>query len=129
MSRKPKNKFIYHSLFLIADPLKLIVTLKGEAKEIQSIRAGIYILGPNAVNGKPHWLQHPGSNAIWFNNEKGSWCIGNEDILGGIRADISSTDKVASPHKATTWQYSNGSKWIISDDILVETFVEPGTYK
>ena len=32
-------------------PLKLIVTLKGEAKNAQSSKEGIYIIGPNLVIG------------------------------------------------------------------------------
>ena len=34
----------------------MIVTLKGEAEEIQPARAGIYVLSPKPVNGKSHWL-------------------------------------------------------------------------
>ena len=124
-----KFLLIYHNFHLISDPLKLIVTLKGEAKEVQAVTAGIYILGSNTVNGKSHWLQDPGSNAIWFHKEKEAWIIGREDDLGGTRADLGSFDKVASPQKATTWQYNNYGIWTISDDILVDTFVEPGTYQ
>ena len=109
-------------------PLKLIVTLKGEAKVVQFNSPGIYVLGPNAVNGKSHWLQDPGPNAIWFDKENESWNIGNQDGIGGSIAGLTSFDKVASPQKASTWQYSNNG-WTISDDILVDTFVvEPGMY-
>ena len=106
----------------------MIVTLKGEAKVVQFNSPGIYVLGPNAVNGKSHWLQDPGPNAIWFDKEKESWNIGNQDGIGGSVAGIASFDKVASPQEASTWQYSNNG-WTISDDILVDTFiVEPGMY-
>ena len=110
----------------IADPLKLIVTLKGEAKEAQSTRAGIYVLGPKPVNGKSHWLKDSGTDAIWFDNKNGFWNIGNEDSLGTAQAGIVSYENVTSPLKATTWYYSNNG-WTKSDDILVDTFVEPGT--
>ena len=100
------------------------VTLKGEAKDAQSTRAGIYIRGPKLVNGKSYWLQDSGTNAIWFDKAKGNWNIGPKDDLGGSLAGIATTDKVVSPQEATTWQYSNNG-WIKSDDILV---YEPGTY-
>ena len=100
--------------------MKLIVTLKGEAEEFQPARAGIYVLSPKPVNGKSHWLQDPGPNAIWFDKENESWNIGNQDGTGGSVAGIASFDKVASPQKATNWQYSNNG-WTKSDDILVDT--------
>ena len=104
----------------------MIVTLKGEAKVVQFNSPGIYVLGPNAVNGKSHWLQDSGPNAIWFDKEKESWNIGNQDGIGGSVAGLTSFDKVASPQEASTWQYSNNG-WTISDDILVDTF-KPGMY-
>ena len=104
----------------------MIVTLKGEAKVVQFNSPGIYVLGPNAVNGKSHWLQDSGTNAIWFDNENDNWNIGPQDNLGTTIAGIVSYENVASPMKATTWHYSNNG-WIKSDDISVETFVEPGT--
>ena len=127
---KFKTAFIYHSFHLITgiNPLKLIVTAKGEAKDTQSNKAGIYILGPNPVNSKPHWLQITGTHAIWYNEEKEIWAIGLQKSLGSDKAWIYSSDDVASPQEATTWIYFN-KEWITSDDILVDTFVEPGTYK
>ena len=107
--------------------MKLIVTAKGEAKDTQSSRAGIYVLGPNPVNGKPHWLQNSSSNAIWYDNENGDWNIGPPKNLGSDEAEIYSPDDVAGPQVAATWKYYN-KKWITSDDILVETFVEPGMH-
>ena len=104
--------------------MKLIVTAKGEAKDTQSSRAGIYILGPNPVNGKPYWLQNSSSNAIWYDDKQGRWHIAPLLSSGWIY----SPDDVATPQVATTWKYYN-KKWIASDDILVETYVEPGMYK
>ena len=98
----------------------MIVTLKGDTKDTQSSRAGIYVLGPDLVNGKPHWLQEPGSNSIWYDDKKGRWHIAPLLSSGWIY----SPDDVATPQFARTWKYYN-KKWIASDDILVETFVEP----
>ena len=108
------------------NPLKLIVTLKGEAKDAQSSREGIYILGPNLVNGKSHWLQNSGTNAIWYTKDKRHWHIADQVHLGNDRAGIFSSEELAGPQEATTWKYYNGDKWIISDDILVDTYAEPG---
>ena len=97
------------------------VTLKGEAKDAQSTRAGIYIRGPKLVNGKSHWLQDSGTNAIWFDNKNYNWCIGPQGNLGTDNTGIVSYENVASPLKATTWHYSNNG-WKQSDDISVQTF-------
>ena len=126
-----ESTFIYHNFYFITgiNPSKLIVTLKGEAKDAQSSSAGMYVLGPNPVNGKPHWLQDPGSNAIWNLKNSKFWLIGLQDDLGGSRSvSIFSTDEVASPQEATNWQYYDGKEWITSDDIFVDTFVKPGAY-
>ena len=106
----------------------MIVTLKGEAKVAQSNKAGIYILGPDLVNGKSHWLQDPGSNSIWYYDKKGTWNIGTQNSLGSEKASIYSNNDVAGPQVAKTWHYID-DKWITSDGILVDTFVEPGKYK
>ena len=74
----------------ITDPLKLIITLKGEANKAQSSRPGIYILGPKPVNGKSHWLQESGTNSIWFDNKHGNWKIGKLENLGTDKAGIRS---------------------------------------
>ena len=97
--------------------LNLVVKLKGGAKDAQSSRAGIYILGPNTVNGKSHWLQDSGKNAIWY--YKGHWNIANHRYLGSHQASIYSPEDVAGPQDATTWKYYN-RKWITSKDIFVE---------
>jgi hypothetical protein len=102
----------------------LIVTLKGQAKDAQYSVAGIYVLEPNPINDKSHWLQNSGSKAIWYHEEIGIWTIGS---LQWKAPDIISLEKVGSPQEATTWQYFDGKEFIASDDIMVDTFVEAGT--
>ena len=106
----------------------MTVELKGEAKDVQGTRVGLYILGLNEVNGKSHWLQDSGTNAIWYDKPNGDWNIGHQDGIGNISAKIGiyTTDDVAGPQEAKEWKYSKGGKWITSDDILVNSF-EPGT--
>ena len=108
--------------------MKLIVTLKGEAKNTLSSIAGIYVLEPKLVNDKSYWLQDPNSNAIWYDKQYRGWNVGSQDDLGSSAALIISQEDVAGPQEATTWQIANGKQFIVSDDILVDTFVEPGTY-
>ena len=127
------NSFMYHSFYLITGPSKLIVTLKGEVKDdAQPNIAGTYVLEPKLENGKSHWLQHTGKHAIWgfSNNTVKFWAIGPQDNLGSSFASIVSYDNVNGPEEATTWQYVDAlDRWITSDKILVDTFVEKGTYK
>ena len=103
----------------------LTVTIKGETKELKvsSGVQGIYVLGPNSINGKSYWLQESGSNAIWYGIL--GWGIGSKDAMVSSRlASIISSKYVASPQLATTWQYFDGSKFTQLEDVLVE----PGTY-
>ena len=103
----------------------LTVTIKGKAKDTQVSNGvpGIYVLGPNSINGKSHWLQESGSNAIWYGIL--GWGIGSKDAMVSSRlASIISSKYVASPQLATTWQYFDGSKFTQLEDVLVE----PGTF-
>ena len=106
----------------------MIVELKGRPKGIHRSRAGFYILGPNEVNGKSHWLQDSGTNSIWYDKPNGDWNIGHQDGIGNSSAHIGiyTTEDVAGPQEAKEWKYFKGGKWITSDDILVNT-LEPGT--
>jgi hypothetical protein len=88
--------------------------------------AGIYVLGPNPINDKSHWLQNSGSEAIWYYEEFGYWAIGSQENLGSYTANFVSFD-VSSPQEATTWEYFDGKDFVVSDDIMVDTFVEAGT--
>ena len=103
----------------------LTVTIKGKTKDAQVSNGvpGIYVLGPNSINGKSHWLQESGSNAIWHGII--GWGIGSKDAMVSSRwASIISFEYVASPQLATTWKYFDGSKFTQLEDVLVE----PGTY-
>ena len=84
-------------------PQKIIVELKGAAKDAQSNKEGIYILSTILVNDKEHWIHDSGSNALWY--EKG-WNIGQIENLGISTANsIYSPDDSEGPLEATTWKY------------------------
>ena len=106
----------------------MTVELKGKPLEGQGTNPGLYILAPNLVNGKSHWLQDSRINAIWYDNKDGDWIIGPQGSIGGSKQIAFYTNEdVVSPQEATTWKYYSVAlgKWINSDDILVFTF-EPG---
>ena len=105
----------------------MTVELKGKPKDFQGTRAGLYILGPNEVNGKSHWLQDSGANALWYDKANGDWHIGDQENIGSTKSSIYTSEDVAGPQEATTWQHYSGGKWNISDDILVDT-VKTGIY-
>ena len=108
----------------------MIVKLKGQYKDAQSSLAGIYVLEPNPINDKSHWLQNSGSKAIWYNKEFRIWAIGSQENLGSYTANFVSFEDVSSPQEATAWYsfpLNLGKEFIASDDIMVDTFVEAGT--
>ena len=108
----------------VVNPLKLIVNLKGKLKDALSTVEGIYIHGPNT--GYENWLQEPGKNAIWYNNEARGWLFGSKDDLGSEKTWFYSMDDVAGPQAAREWEYDD-SRPINSDDILVQSLKESGT--
>ena len=109
--------FLFFFLNFQETPPDITVDLKDAAKDAQGYRKGIYILGPNKVNGKHHWIQEGGSNALWY-SPSGLWKIGPKDSLGKDMAGILSSDGSAGPLEANTWKYYNGDKWIDCSDMI-----------
>ena len=91
--------------------------MKDAAKDAQGSRKGIYILGPNKVNGKHHWIQEGGSNALWY-VPSGLWMIGPKVNLGEDMGGIYSSDGSAGPLEANTWEYVSDDKWIDGSDMI-----------
>ena len=97
--------------------------MKDAANDAQWSRKGIYILGPNKVNGKHYWIQEGGwlwggSNALWY-VPSGLWMIGPKDNLGEEMAGIYSSDGSAGPLEAKTWFYVSADyKWIYGSDMI-----------
>ena len=91
--------------------------MKATAKDAQllAFRGGIYIVGPNQLNGKAYWLQYEGPYAIW--HFKTFWIIGHKKELGKNAINwIRSVNDSVGPHKAFNWKYFNTSvnvnRWI-----------------
>ena len=97
--------------------------MKDAANDAQWSRKGIYILGPNKVNGKHYWIQECGwlwlwSNALWF-SPNGNWLIGPKDSLGKAWGGIASSDGSTGPLEAKIWVYlSAENKWIDGSDMI-----------
>ena len=116
-----------HSFYLITggNPLKLMVTLKGELLNALGFMAGIYIRNPNCKN--EIWFQDSANNAFWYDSKLGRWIFGSiDEYFGSPKTWIYSEDDVTDPQVATNWKYRRGGL-IESDDILVNTLVESGT--
>ena len=97
---------------------EITVDLKDAAKDVQGSRKGIYILGPNKINGKHHWIQKGGSNALWY-SPLGLWKIVPKDNLGEEMGGIVSSDGSAGPLEAKTWEYVSADyKWIDGSDMI-----------
>ena len=103
----------------------LIVSLNNEAKESQEGWAGNYILAPNMVNEKKHWLKEGGIGSIWYcNTGTGFWVIGPQSHIGGsgCTCGLHAPGDSTGPETATGWKYTDGSWHEPSNDndILVE---------
>ena len=94
----------------------MLVTLHGDAKEVQYHLEGHYILQPNPVNKKPWWFKK-GDHAIWA-SPSGLWTIGQKKNLGSTTCFIHSKDVLEDPLQALTWKYTK-DVWHESKDILV----------
>ena len=99
-----------------------------DVKEKFSTIEGNYILASTKVNGKPHWLQEGGADAIWFDPVNNNWKLGSQSILGNTTgAKILTTKDSAEkmlPNEIIPWLYLVNRMWTFSDDIVVSKMLE-----
>ena len=108
-------------------PKKLTLRLEGAAKEALSSRAGIYILQTNDVNGKEHWLQQGGSNALWYDPIFQNWKIAPKDALESSNSWIvTNVNNSTGPLEALTWKYSSNSSKGIWNEATEEIILSAG---
>ena len=96
-----------------------------DVKEMWSTSEGIYILASTKVNGKNHWLQGGGTDAIWYDKVFKSWNLGGLSSLGNSTEKILTSQGTAVnslPHEVTPWKLSVNGTWTASDDIIVTLF-------
>ena len=106
------HKFHILNLSLAVVPTKLTIKLNGTLKKLMNFIEGIYILGPNKVNGKVYWIQENGCAALW---NDGNWNIGNTENLGSSKVYMYSPDESVVPTETISWIYYD------TDDKLIET--------
>ena len=109
-------------------PMKLILRLQGEAKEIKYLAGyeGSYnILSSELINGKPYWIhKYDQEKALWYSTEEKLWLIGQikyigGKYIGGDTANFFSTDKV--PYDAYWYFFNNDQSWkFTTTDVVVE---------
>ena len=95
-----------------------------DVKEKFSTIEGNYILASTKVNGKPHWLQEGGADAIWFDPVNNNWKLGSQSILGNAFGAKILTMKDSAeerlPNEITPWLYLVKGTWTYSNDIVVK---------
>ena len=115
------HQFSISNLFIAGFPQKLIVNLKGAAYDTHHILGGTYILRPNQVNDKAHWIKQEDSKAIWYDKEFRTWRISDGDGLGGTFSGLKTSDNAIGPHVAN-WKYCSNSfdgGWSETTDLVM----------
>ena len=101
--------------FIAVHPSKLNVKLSGKIKDYMGFLEGIYLLQPNQINGKCHWIIDNGTLAIWYdkNDGKEAWNIGDIEDLGSQTIAMYSCGNSDKLLEETTWQYfdEDDCKW------------------
>ena len=96
---------------LISDgyPLKMKLSISGEAQKYQASIGGTYLLQENKTNDKPFWIHQSGGKAIWWDNDNDNWNVGNFEYLGSSKAGIIGPSNNDSPPNQIKqgWKYAN----------------------
>ena len=75
---------------------------------------GIYNLSAKHVNGKAHWLQESGPNAIWSDKYFQNWKIGHVSNFGGSKCKMLTNRNTGRDltTKAFPWKYYTKKWWM-----------------
>ena len=103
-------------------PIKIIVKLEGEANATHFDLTGIYYMrSDKEYNGCPVWKKEASYEAeIWCDKNGTKWNIGTNSILLKERTSLIYS-LVNGPLETNHWAYNNGSEFLFSDDIAVES--------
>ena len=100
-----------------------MVTLNGKIKDFMDFMEGVYLLQPNQINGKCHWINENGSLAIWYDciEDKGNWNIGAIENLGSEIVAMYSCGDSDKPLEAATWMHfdEDENKWCETTDVFI----------
>ena len=102
-------------------PLKMKLSIGGEAQKYQATNGGTYFLQEDKTNNNRYWIHQSGYIAIWW-SPTDKWIVGDFDFLGSSRAGILGPSNNDSPPNQTTngWQYWNGTNWHTANDVHFE---------
>ena len=105
-----------------AGPDKLTIKLSGAPLQKHGGAAGTYMLGPNTINGKRHYLQIDGPHALWYGSGMKNWGVGLKKNLGkSFTVFITGRNTANSlPDEVSGWQWEETRGWNVSPDIVVE---------
>ena len=101
-------------------PLKMKLSISGEAQKHQGVLGGTYFLQEDTRNNKSFWIHKSGGKAIWWSTTD-KWLIGTFEDLGSLTAGIKGPSNNDSPPNQITngWRYSN-SGWHDTNDVHFE---------
>lgn len=72
------------------------------------------------MNGNQNWIQDQcsgsGTNAIWYDNEKLHWKIGQ---LGSDTCGLYSVTNEIAPDEATVWKYYKNGDWMTTSNGVI----------
>jgi len=122
---KPKDKTPRPEADEFPDaPKELAVVIGKEAWENQGGYAGKYILLSKDISDTEVWVYPNGEKAIWYDTKFHNWKIGKTQDFGSSKCVIYSRNCTKWPHEVKYWKYYNGEKFVDSNDITVQGFVE-----
>ena len=99
--------------------MNLFVKLEGQAKNVQGVRGGSYILSNELVNKRRHWIQENGKNALWYDEINRNWKIGSLSGLGRVGSTVgglmshsqfNSQASMDGPENCI-WDFYDGKHW------------------
>ena len=89
-------------------PLKMKLSIGGEAQKYQATNGGTYFLQEDKTNNNRYWIHQSGYIAIWWSTTD-EWMVGDFEDLGTSRACIKGPSNNDSPPNQITngWQYGS----------------------
>ena len=120
------NQFLLNESKLISDgyPLKIKLSIIGEAQNLVGNFGGTYFLQEDTRNNKHYWIHQSGGKAIWWDNTSPpSWMVGRSEDLGSSRAGIlgpSNNDSPPNQITSNSWQYGKDGSFHDTNDIHFE---------
>ena len=104
-------------------PLKMKLSISGEAQKHQGGYGATYFLQEDTRNNKPFWVHQSGYRAIWWREDCQCWNVGHYSKLGENSGGIKGPSNNDSPPNQITngWQYAiSGTNWLDTNGVHFE---------